>query len=526
LIDDVRKLEEKSRRRDVLVSDEGLFNFYSERLPANVYSQRRLERWLKKPEHRRTLFLNRDILMRHAAEGVNQAQFPDVMLMNGTRFALRYCFKPNDPADGVTLRVPLAILNQVDAARCEWLVPGLLLEKVVQLMRSLPKALRRHFVPVAKYANEFVLLREPGEESLAAALARYLEESSGVKIRSTMFSTDSLPDHLLMNFSIVDGDGQEIAMGRKLTELRESLGAKARETFAKGLGHEIEREGITRWIFGDMPETVSFERNGVRLTGYPTIEDCGHSVALRVVDSQERAFRMMEKGLRRLFMLELAQPMSYLRRNLAGFQRMALCFAPVGSAEELKEDLVLAVTSRAFVGKAPLIRREADFRARKQQAAEELIPTANELCALVGEILEEYREVTSMLDQRRNSFNGAAVADLEEQLGALIFKRFVSQIPEQWLVHFPRYLKAIRLRLEKLEQNPAKDVQRAREIQPLWRRYFEKREANERRGVVDPALDHYRWMLEEWRVSLFAQELKTAFPISTKRLAKQWEKVV
>jgi len=526
LIDDVRKLEEKSRRRDVLISDEGLFSFYSERLPADVYSQRRLERWLKKNEHNRELVLSRDMLMRHAAEGVTEKQFPDGLLMNGTRFKLHYHFEPNHPADGVTLTVPLATLNQVDAARCEWLVPGLLLEKVTALMRSLPKSLRRKFVPVAKYSNEFILLREPGEESLGAALAAYLEESTDVQVRSSMFSADALPDHLLMNFCVVDNDGQDIAMGRRLEELRESLGAKARETFATGLGHEIEREGITRWIFGDVPESVSFERDGVHLTGYPTIEDCGASVALRVVDSEERARRMMVEGVRRLFMLELAQPMSYLRRNLPGIQKMSLCYASVGSAEELKDDLLLAVTSGAFIGEAPPVRREIEFHERKQQAAQELVPAANELCALVEKILAEYREVASILAQLQRNANSATATDVQEQIRALIFKRFVSQTPRQWLVHFPRYLKAVRLRFEKLEHNPAKDAQRAREIKPLWQRYLEKRAANSEKGLIDSALDHYRWMLEEWRVSLFAQELKTALPVSAKRLQKQWEKVV
>lgn len=526
LVAEIRQLEEKSRRRDVLVGDEQLFAFYDERIPQGIYSRRRLEMWLKNQANQQRLVLNRATLMRHAAENVTHDQFPDVLFMNDMSFQLQYHFEPGHPADGVTLIVPLATLNQLDAARCDWLVPGLVLEKTEALIRSLPRLLRRQFVPVSRYAEEFVLANEPAERSLTEALAAYLRGINGSRITARDFRLENLPAHLFMHYRVVNPAGQEIASGRDLNALRESLGITARETFKQASPHALEREGITRWDFGDLPETVAIERDGLSLTGYPALEDCSSSVALRLLDSPEMARHMTRQGVRRLFMLELAQLINYLRKNLPGIDEMCKDYLSVGSCEELREDLMLAITTSAFLGTAPPVRTARAFHDRKERARDELMTAANELCRLVAAILREYRSVLQTVEKVKPFLKAEIAADVHCQLDHLVNSSFVSRTPRSALEHFPRYLTALRVRLEKLRHEPGRDARRAAEVIPLWQGYLAREKLHAEQGIVDPALEKYRWMLEEWRVSLFAQELKTASPISSKRLSKQWEQVL
>jgi ATP-dependent helicase HrpA len=533
LMADIEELENKSRRRDVLVDEQDLYAFYDARIPDGIWSGARFETWRKEAEKAepKLLYLTQAELMRHGVEEVTEEQYPDSLTMNGTRFPLTYHFELGHPADGVTLTVPLPALNQVALACCEWLVPGLLRDKIVALIRSLPKSLRRtlqvsdSFVPVPNYADVCLQSLTPGSGSLTEALAAHLHKVTGVKIPADAWQPELLPDHLRMNFKVVDGQGKVLATGRDLSALQAALGQRARTNFAELHTEQFDRQGITRWDFGDLPEQVVLERQGLHLTAYPAIEDRKDSVALKLFESAAHAAKALRGGVRRLALLELAQPINHLRKNLPDIRRMCMHFSSIGNCEALKDDLILAIAERAFLGDEPPPRTATAFEKCKEQGHMALMSEAFALCELVDMILTEYYAVAKELKVAGVLSNGGACPDIHEQLAHLLYRGFVAVTPLEWLIHIPRYLKAIRARLEKRRCAPARDAKRAAEITPLWRTYLKRAEANRAQGLHDPALERYRWMLEEFRVSLFAQALKTAIPVSEKRLKEQWERV-
>jgi ATP-dependent helicase HrpA len=538
LLEEIEALEHKSRRRDVLVDEEELYRFYDARIPQGVYSGPTFERWRKEAESQdpKLLFLTRGYLMRHGAEGVTPAQFPDTLTVNDVQFPLEYHFEPGDPLDGVTLTLPLAALNQISSVRPDWLVPGLLREKVIALLRSLPKSLRRSFVPAPEYAEACVQALKPANKPLTEALAEQLFRITGVNIPADAWHPETLPDHLCMNFKVVDEAGKTLALGRDLEALKQGLGGQARTSFRKiPSAGGFERQGITAWNFGSLPEQVEVQQNGLSLRGYPALVDDGNSVSLRLFDSPAATREQMRAGLRRLFMLQSPQQIKSLQKSLPITREMCLQYLSIassqqakpgtaGGCEELKQELLSAVVDRAFIGDEPFPRDAAAFERHRQAGLSQLLPTAQEMGRLIGQVLAEYHAITRQLSTLASVYAGA-VSDVREQLAHLVYPGFVSRTPSTWLQHLPRYLKAIRLRLEKLRDAPAKDAQKVAEVRPLWQDYLQRRAKHERQGITDPALEQYRWMLEELRVSLFAQEIKTAFPVSVKRIQRQWEAV-
>jgi ATP-dependent helicase HrpA len=537
LLEEVEALEHKSRRRDVLVDEEALYRFYDERIPEGVYSGPTFEQWRREAEKQdpKLLFLTREYLMRHGAEGVTEAQFPEALTVNGISFPLAYRFEPGDPVDGVTMTVPLAALNQVTGHRPEWLVPGLLQEKVAALLRSLPKSLRRSFVPVPEYARACAQGLEPGDPPLTEVLGQCLLKITGVNVPPEAWRPETVPEHLLMNFRVVDEAGKTLTMGRDLAALKQGLGGEARMSFRKMPSAGLERDGITAWDFGPLPEQVEVRQNGLALRGYPALVDKGSSVSLRLFDSPAAAQEHMRAGLRRLFMLQGAQLIKSLQKNLPVTREMCLQYlsiaspaaktARAGGCEELRQDLLTAIVDRAFIGDDASVRDAEAFQQRKQEGLGQLMLVANDIGRLVGQVLAEYHDITRQLGSMASGY-AAAVTDIREQIACLVYPGFVSRTPAAWLPHLPRYLKAIRLRLDKLRAGAAgRDAQKVAEVRPLWQAYLEKKEQHARQGISDPALTQYRWLLEELRVSLFAQELKTAFPISVKRIQRQWEAV-
>jgi ATP-dependent helicase HrpA len=538
LLEEIEGIEAKSRRRDVLVDEETLYAFYAERVPEGIYSAAAFERWRKEAERRepRLLFLTREYLMRHAAPGVTAEQFPDRLRVRDLDLPLAYRFEPGHEEDGVTVSVPLAVLNQLPPEPFEWLVPGLLKDKVLALLRALPKSLRRNFVPAPHYADAAVGALAFREGMLNAALARVLQRMTGVAVPLDAWRPEELPPHLRMHFRVLDERGKEAAKGRDLEALQQRFGARAQETFARLPTSQYERNGITRWDIGDLPDRVPIERHGMRLQGYPALADQGDAVALRLVDAPEAAAREHRAGLRRLFLLQCAQQVKYLERHLPGIGTSCLQYAALPAApgerspetppcEELKRDLIHAAAERVLLGDGPLIRTASEFEARCLQAQKTLIETANELAGLVGRVLAEYHEVARRLAGPAAPATIDAHRDVREQLTHLVHRGFVAHTPWETLTHFPRYLKAIRLRLEKLPNAPGRDRERILEIAPLWRAWLQRAEHDRKCGVEDPELECYRWMLEELRVSLFAQELRTPAPVSVKRLQRQWERL-
>lgn len=574
LLADIEQLEHKSRRQDVLVDDELIHAFYDQAIPAGIHTGAAFERWYRdevsksgQPEDKlRLLYLSRDDLMRHEAAGVTTELFPKRVTMAGVEMALAYHFEPGSPRDGVTLAVPLFALNQVDARRAEWLVPGMLREKAYLLLKSLPQKLRRHCVPLPEYAAGFV--ERAGRERFGAgglvdALIADVREQTQVATKTSDFKLETLPAHLFMNFKVIDEHGRQLAMGRNLAQLRAELGAQAQQHFQKiaaaatlapagepaaaaagasgararraplgappraaepaaqagaAAGATALYEHLTTWNFGKLPELLEIRRRGETLFGYPALVDRGTHCDVEVFDSPDEAARIHRAGLRRLFALQLKEPIKYLEKNLPGLREMAMQYMSLGTQDELRDQLIATALDRACL-QEPLPADDASFHARRDEGRSRLNLLAQEIARLVGQILAEYAGLAKKLAQAKPF--PAAHADMQSQLAALVGKRFVVDTPYAQLAHFPRYLKGIALRIDKLKADPARDARQAAELQPLAQHY--QRSVAQRGGVADARLAEFRWLLEELRISLFAQELRTPMPVSVKRLYKVWE---
>lgn len=495
--------------------------------------------------------------MRHEAAGITTDLFPKRMAMAGVEMGLSYHFEPGSPRDGVTLAVPLFALNQVDARRAEWLVPGMLKEKVQLLLKSLPQKLRRHCVPLPEYAAAFVERSEArfGVSGLVDALVADVRETTQVALKLTDFKLETLPAHLFMNFKVVDEHGRQLGMGRNLAQLRAELGGDAQRQFQKlaagvslaGGAEGAQRprqtapaiargpasagasapastetaalyDNLTTWNFGKLPELLEIRRGGQTLFGYPALVDRTTHCNVEVFDSPEEAARAHRAGLRRLFALQLREPIKYLEKNLPGLREMALHFMPLGTQEALREQLIDVALDRACL-QDPLPDDDASFHVRRDEGKSRLSLLAQEIARLVGQILAEYAALAKKLAQAKP--HAAAYADMQQQLQGLIGKRFIVDTPYAQLAHFPRYLKGMALRIDKLKADPGRDARQFAELQPLVQQY--QRAQSARGGVADARLAEFRWLLEELRISLFAQELRTPMPISVKRLHKVWE---
>ena len=520
LLAQIEGLEAKARRQDVLVDEEALAAFFDQRLPAEIHSATQLERWLKQdPAHDERLKLDRATVMREDATLVSGEQFPDQLLIDGLCLPLRYRLEPGSEQDGVIVRIPLAVLAQLRAEPFQWLVPGLLEEKVAWLIKSLPKRLRRHFVPVPHYARACVEAMKPGEGSLTAALARQLQRIAGIEVGADAWRDEELPAHLRMYFEVVDAEGRVLAGGSDLAALQARLQTQAGEGFARVKPRGLERQGLRSWDFGPLPERTTLRDGGLELIAYPALVDRGETVDLCLLNDADEARRETRAGVRRLFMLSLAREHAYLLRNLPGIERLCLEYHKLGDCQALKQDIVAAVFDQLFLA-AGEVRDEKTFAQRLAAGKGELVSRANELCRLLGEILPLYRELDKRLSGKLSPAWLNAVADMREQLQHLVYPGFVLATPAPWLAQMPRYLKALRRRLDKLPGGEARDRQAMLTVAPFWQRYRQRSEA-----LAQPLpreLEHFRWMIEELRVSLFAQELKTRFPVSAKRLEKYW----
>ncbi|HHM04208.1 MAG TPA: ATP-dependent RNA helicase HrpA [Gammaproteobacteria bacterium] len=525
VLEDVQELEHKARRHDILVDEETLFQFYDERVPAGIFDVRTFEAWRKTEEKNRPrrLFLTKAYLMRRDATELTAEAFPEHVQVQGLTLPLSYHFEPGTTADGVTVTVPLALLNQLRAEPFQWLVPGLLQEKIAALIKTLPKHLRRNFVPAPNFAQACIEALVPGDEALVDAVGRHLRKITGMEIPPQAWQADRLPDHLHMNFRIIDEQGTTVAQGRDLRQLQQREGGRAAATFARLPTWELERDSVTDWDFGDLPEQVTLAHQELRVMGYPALVAENKTVALRLLDQREKAAATHRLGLRQLFKRKLAPQIKCLAKNLPDLQQMCLAYAPLGSCATLKDDLINATLDRVCLH-GETVREQADFEQRLAQAQAALVPAANELGAVVQKTLQTYQALNKRLKGAASPAWLKALSDIRGQLDHLIYPGFVAQTPPQWLIHLPRYLQAVSRRLDKLDANPLRDRQLTAEISPLWQQCLQRMEKQRREQRLDPELNTYRWWLEEYRVSLFAQELKTALPVSAQRLKKQWEK--
>ncbi|MFM9835988.1 MAG: ATP-dependent RNA helicase HrpA [Methylophilaceae bacterium] len=522
MIAEIEALEHKSRRQDVMVDEHQLFAFYDAIIPAGIFSGTSFEKWRSEAEklNPRLLYLTKEALMRHGAASVTEAQFPEYFLVDGAKLSLKYRFEPTHLLDGVTATVPLALLNQLDATRTEWLVPGMLREKLTNLIKSLPKQYRNACVPVPEFVTGFLEQANVGASPLLQALTQYIQLKTTLKLGVDDFNLANLPPHAFMNFSVIDEKGRELGMSRDWISLKKQLGQAAQLTF-RNTSPDIEKTGLKQWDFGDLPATLTFSKDGHQFTGYPALEDNIESVAVKLFDTEQAATASHRAGVRRLMRFELKEQMKQLEKSLPNFNQYAMQLRNAVSVEGLKEDMLTTIADRAFVGEDELPRNNDEFMKLKQRARTRLPAVTEALCRMVNSIATEYTLLVNQQAKMPATVNRLK-RDVESQIGLLVFKGCFSQTPWEQITHFPRYLKALRLRIEKQPANPDRDGKNAASVGLLWQNWEAAIDKQRKSDKVSQALIDYRWLIEELRVSLFAQELKTPFPVSIKRLEKIW----
>ncbi len=509
LVAEIERLEHKARRPDILVDPELIHAFYDERIPSEINSAKGLEQWRRQAEaaQPRLLHLAREDLMRHEAAGITTQNFPPALELGPNRYVLEYHFEPGSARDGVTMTVPLALLNQVPAARAEWLVPGLLKEKVKAFAKSMPQRLRHRLGSLEDFAERFAAAAPASDVPLAEALRRFIRDQHGLDVPVDAFRPDSAPPHLHMNFRVLDPDGRQLGVGRDLAALKREHGARTEAV----LQEEIPLEKFTGWTMGDLPELMEIQRGGQTLVGYPALVDDTDAVTLQVFDSPEKARELHRAGVLRLLAIAFRERIRDLERSLA----KDVVLGP------LKADLVDAALARTFLQESvPMA--QAEFARRLDEGRSRFTLIAQEVSRTAAGILAERAALEKKLHAAEKAHPQAA-QDIRQQLGRLLAAGWLARMPWERLQHLPRYLKAASLRLEKLRADPARDARLAAELASLEQPYRRELAARARYGEPGAELQQFGWLLEELRVSLFAQELRTPVPVSVKRLAKLWQ---
>jgi len=586
LIDRVQDLEHKARRQDVLVDEELIYAFYDTHLPSNICSGAGCESWYKDESRRqpKLLFMSQEELMRHEAAGITMQAFPRTLRMGGVDCPVIYLHEPGDAKDGLTVDVPLFALNQVNEDRCEWLVPGMVKDKVQALLKTLHQRPRSRLVPLPDTAARMAeQLNQPqlfGAGSLTDAVVKLVRDSTSLDVKRGDVKLDMLAPHLFMNYRVVDDNGRQMGMGRNISALKSELGSQARGAFQalaalkskpvvsgnsgnhlpdqnstsnksvtqfyKG---EVAPENIanylpsslrasaakvperyTTWAFGELPELMEVRKGSQTLIGFPALIDLGieggGAVTIEVFDEPDMAAIKHRAGLRRLFSLQIKDALKYLEKNLPDLQKMATSFMLIGRSadnagggtlEELRSQIIEVSLDRAFL-LDPLPTTEVEFKQRVEDGRARLTLIASEVARMAAVILADFAVAQRKIKDTKNAVD--AVTDAAQQLQRLMPKNFLTATAFGQLQHFPRYLKAITLRLEKWRADPARDAARLADLKPQEQRYW--RLFAERKGRVDGRMQEFRWLLEELRVSLFAQELRTPQPVSLKRLDKVW----
>ena len=542
---EAHELEAKQRRSGLVKDEDELVEFLAGKMPTDVSTAAAFDAWYRKasPAEQAGLRWSLDFVLA-STPGIRASDFPTRLDCAGHKLKLDYRFMPGDAADGATLHVPLAFVNAVPAARCEWLVPGLLVDKVAELIRGLPKSLRRNFVPAPDFARAFAQAEAPRDEPLFNVLANYLRRVTGVEVAARDFADVAVPAHLLMRFRVYDdapgqSSGITLAAGRDIEVIRVQWGSAANAAFSRRADAELTREDVAEFDFEDIPERVLGEAG---LVAFPALVDLGDSVALRVFERADEARSAHVQGVRRLLRHALHERIKQARRQLPlsnqmillrgaqrslrvprasgggqGVRAASMKFLPIASVDELRTDIVEAALEQLFDTQNLDLRRRQAFRQAESEIGGRLFATAVEWLRLVEDVLAAYAEFTPWLDPPLIGYARANYDDLREQLAALVYPGFVQKVQKSRIAHFPRYLKAMRLRAERLRQDATRDQARMLTVRGYWRDYLKLKASGDANPV---ALDELRWLIEELRVSLFAQELKTAEPVSPKRLNK------
>lgn len=523
LIEDIEAMESKSRKRDLLVDSYTIYRFYDDLLPPEIVSARALETWRQQVEVKqpKKLFLNQDVLLKQAPE-LSEDLYPNELKVADTVLPVDYHFDPQHEDDGVSLKVPVAILRQVENRQLDWVIPGLLEEKCLALIKSLPKSVRKHFIPAPDYAKRAVEDLAYEGRSLPESLAERLFRLTGTRVNADDFKTANIDQHLNMNIKVIDDKGATLGASRNLSELQSRFAGKVENKQGKSL-HEIEQSGLVDWSFGDLPEEVSLEQGSISIKGFPTLVDDGNSVRIAVKDNLPDAWTLHRQGVLKLLLLTLKDQEKYLRKNIPGFTRFSLFYATRGNKQELLDNLVKNIFRYTFIEGQTTVRDKTAFTQR-QNDRQSLMEIAAVVGKVMAEALEKANHIEATLKAGFATRHPDIAADIREQLSRLLGLSELGAIPLEWLKQLPRYMSAIEYRIEKIQGNVQKDVESTELLRGYWRQF-------ERVSWHDPddaqsELTHYRWMLEELRVSLFAQPLGTKLPVSAKRIEKQWQKAI
>ena len=521
LIESLEALEHKQRRRDILVDEQTLFLIFEQRIPPAMHNAVDFEAWRKQAEREQPdlLILTEEDLTRDADYGVGAEDYPDTLAVDGARLDLDYSLAPGKPSDGVSVQVPLHVLGSLRPETLERLVPGMRHEKVTALIKSLPKSLRRNFVPAPDFARDFLAQCETEEGSLLATLADWLARSSGLSLSCKDFDQSQVAEHLRFNINVVDGDST-VACGRDLLQLQRDWADQAREQFLAQAGDGFYRDNLKAWPEFELPESVTLE-TGIQV--YPALVDQADSAGIRLFEHAEEAASHHQLGVRRLLELSQQDKVRYLSRSMDLDHAMCLQYAPVDRCEVLRSDLVFAVSWSLVEAFDGAVRDQQGFASLCREFRQQLLLRGNELVDLLRKVLNAYHAVRMALrEQQLRSHYADSVEDMSAQLGYLIYPGFLTEVNTVRLGHYPRYLQGMLLRIERLQQDSGRDAQRQALLQGFQDQYFERTEALD---DYPAQLDAFHWLLEEYRISIFAQPLKTAVPVSPKRLKTAWRKV-
>lgn len=568
---EVEAMEEKTRRRDILVEEWKLFEWYNNRLPEEIYSVATLEHWAKNRKNNDSLIFTKEEILA-SDDALNLEEFPSTVSFGQLTLNAIYLFDPADENDGMTLLVPLAALNLLEKTRLDWLVPGLLTEKITEIMRTMPRSLRRNFVPLPDVAKEISESLEFGEGNLYYKICEFLTRRSGIQIEPHNFNEEALDKHLRMNIRVIDTGGKTLGQGRDLAQLVDKFRVRAENAFQKlaestpeerskkgrgkkggknldgfaalkglkGLPKADKREQepaspeinrkqtLEDW---HVEREVTFVRNGIQLKGYPALmidrsQKQKHEITLKteLFDRAQVANRKHLETLIELTLRALNEQIKYLRRQWPQFGKLALMFRQVGNEEALKNDLMRAVIKDAFQENA-LPRESKEFQQQVNRLRREIVSDATKLSQLIIEIFTLYKEVRESLNELHPMNRALIEKRVKKQLDRLIYLDFISETPPQWRQELPRFLEALKVRIERFPQNMQRDNEQEAFIAEHLENYRKAREFFNKREEAPENLLEYRWMIEEMAVSFFAQPMKTSMTISEKRLEKRWEEI-
>jgi len=526
LIKEVETLEAKARRRDLLADEQVRFEFFDALIAEHLCSGKTFEKWRKQEEIKnpKLLFLNKDTLLANDNAGLNRGDFPDTLSFAGQSLRVSYHFDPSHHADGITLLVPKAVLGQIEAEVCEWLVPGMLQEKLIGLIKSLPKQLRRNFVPANEFAAaamQAMLDQGWGKCPLLVSFSQELERMTGVHIAQEQWNMEKIPAYLFMNFRVLDKNKRKIEESSNLQYLKQKFSAK----LALSSINKFEKFKINEWGFGDVPKQLSVPIDGLQVQRFPALQDQSKWVDLRLFEQPQQAELAMRKGVCRLLMLAMQQQVALLHQKMQKMPAMMMQAALLGSVDKLRDDVAMKVFEDVFLSDSldSMPRSQAEFEAVLAQGRGRVVAQGEQLIKQLDTIFQSYAKLQQDIQNSCAIQKKAMIEDVKKQCDSLVYDGFVEKTPMRILMHLPRFLAAARLRIEKSGQNLTKDAQNTQQIDYFWQKYEQKRHLLLKSSQPTAALDEFRWMIEELRVALFAQSLKTSMPTSVQRLEKYWQ---